>query len=286
MPVHPPEPPAGLFFRFDGLSVGFTLPPTDTVTYTALPQDAEAVDNALSGLPKLPGTGLKIVIGSSHNKPRSLTESRELGMPEAFAEITPSNAMRSPVLSSGATSVAVFNGLISLQTLPMKAHQQVFEDFQQAVDSEDLAFLEDTIRGWQTTANLYARRDLSAALENQASGFGLVHSRLLNLLLDDEEDEEQVKPTGYAFNTALRLLLETDQNIGTLPKAAVTTDEDGGLRIQWHRPDRSVRLIIPAGSGGKHYIYYESDDNYDAEDYDPSTAALSLAQRLKAMIDQ
>lgn len=123
---------------------------------------------------------------------------------------------------------------------------------------------------------------LKAALA-QSEGFRMIHSRLLHLLDRDDEEEDQVMPTSHACNTALSLLLDTQTHLNDLPRANVTIDETGGIRVQWISPERQVRLAIPAHNEGRQYVYFETASDYDLED-NPSPAA--LAQHLRWFLEQ
>jgi hypothetical protein len=100
-------------------------------------------------------------------------------------------------------------------------------------------------------------------------------SRLLELL---DYDEDEVRPTNYAFSTAWNLLLTAVWHLPHgLPDAVAYTDEDGGIRCEWRHASRQLRLIVPAESHGRHYIYHEEGDNYSAEDpVSPETLAVWL----------
>ena len=119
------------------------------------------------------------------------------------------------------------------------------------------------------------RHETAALQDDPASsdGFRVIHSRLMRLL-EEDPDERTVPPTDYAYRTALAVLSETQRLSGDLPRASVTGDETGGLRVQWIGPERQVRLVIPAGSAGRHYVYHEAGQDYELVD-DPSPALLS-----------
>lgn len=123
---------------------------------------------------------------------------------------------------------------------------------------------------------------LSAALA-QSEGFRVIHSRLLHLLERDDEEEDQVMPTSHAYNMALSLLLDTQKLFQDMPPANVTADETGGIRVQWISPERQVRLVIPAQSEGRQYVYFEASNDYNLED-NPSPAA--LAKQLRWFLEQ
>ena len=118
---------------------------------------------------------------------------------------------------------------------------------------------------------------LGQALATSES-FRAIHERLLHLLQNDEDEEDQDFPTPYAYDKALALLLDTQLQMQNPPRPSITADETGGIRLQWLGPDRQVRLIIPADSHGREYVYFETKESYDLED-NPSPTA--LAQHLR-----
>ncbi len=169
----------------------------------------------------------------------------------------------------------------NLFSLPAEAHDLMFKEFQEATTSGDVKQLNNIVNGWQETAGLYESSNLNTALES-SSGFRLIHARLLDLLQEDEDEEEQTFPSNYAFNTALALLLDARLHVSDLPRANVTADETGGIRLQWISPKRQVRLVVPAENGGRQYLYFETEEDYNLED-NPSPT--HLAERLRWFAD-
>lgn len=92
-------------------------------------------------------------------------------------------------------------------------------------------------------------------------------SDLRDLLKEENEDENGIlKPTYHAFTTALSLIMEVSMFIHAgFPFAAVSTDSEGGIRIEWVKGRGEIRLIIPAASNTAPYIYYEFDDKYGVD---------------------
>ncbi len=109
-------------------------------------------------------------------------------------------------------------------------------------------------------------------------GFRVIHERLLRLLQKDEDEEDQVFPTAYAYDTALTLLLDTQLQMRNLPRPSVTADETGGIRLQWIGQERQVRLVVPPDSSGREYVYFELGKLYDLEN---NPSAVALAQHLR-----
>lgn len=98
------------------------------------------------------------------------------------------------------------------------------------------------------------------------------------LALYDEEPEDDygiLKPTQHAFFTAVQLLTSAGlQSRNRLPYGSVASDSEGGVRIEWYRDAKEVRLVVPASEDGQPYIYHESGDVYNIE-RNPSASTLS-----------
>lgn len=107
----------------------------------------------------------------------------------------------------------------------------------------------------------------SGALPAETSGYSVVMSRLwaLTSIGDDEEDDRQ-KPTDYAFERTTKLLERAAfLRDGDIPRGAVTTMGDGGVRIYWNGLRRKLRLVIAPEVGGNEYIYHSQGADYDVE---------------------
>ncbi|MDQ2730908.1 MAG: hypothetical protein M3Y56_04555 [Armatimonadota bacterium] len=97
--------------------------------------------------------------------------------------------------------------------------------------------------------------------------------RLLDLLRIEDEEE---RPSSHAFTTAsslmtsARLLLKTGY-----PRAVLSADGDGGIRIEWVSGEREVRLIIPANEHSKGYIYHQQGENPVVDPTPPTGTTLA-----------
>jgi hypothetical protein len=91
-------------------------------------------------------------------------------------------------------------------------------------------------------------------------------NRLVALLGEDETDEYgRLQPTQSAFKRTMQLVIEAYDAIGDrFPKATVSTDEQGGIRVTWSKLDRDceVRLVCPAKSEEGAYICHELGSEY------------------------
>jgi hypothetical protein len=121
--------------------------------------------------------------------------------------------------------------------------------------------------------------DRVSAPTAENGALSVVLDRLASLLDEDETDDYgMLSPSEYAFTTTWELLVAAAGELSCpFPRAAVSTDSEGGIRVQWIRPERQVRLVIPNVESGRHYIYHEEGDQYDVE---PSVSATSLARWL------
>jgi len=168
-----------------------------------------------------------------------------------------------------------------LSVLPAEARDLMFKEFQEASTSRNIERLNAVVNGWLETANIYTGNKLNTAL-GSSEGFRVIHTRLLGLLQEDEDEDEQTSPSSYALNTTLALLLGALPQMKDLPRANVTADETGGVRVQWISPERQVRLVVPVEKGGRQYLYFETEKDYDLEDNPNSTR---LAERLMWFAD-
>lgn len=103
-------------------------------------------------------------------------------------------------------------------------------------------------------------RDTQLAPKNELLA---IHSDLIALRSEEDEEDYIYKPTDYAFNTAVELLRVAYLGAGgDISRPAVTPDGEGGIRIEWRHLEREVRLICPAQSNQQPYIYFEVGDNF------------------------
>ncbi|MBC6481807.1 MAG: hypothetical protein GDA56_32650 [Hormoscilla sp. GM7CHS1pb] len=102
------------------------------------------------------------------------------------------------------------------------------------------------------------------------SNFTTTLKRILELLdLEEEDDYGILKPTEYAFKTAMQLVVEANEIMGILfSKGSASTDHQGSIRITWKNREkkRLVRLFCPCDSEQPVDIYHDSSDEYHVED--------------------
>jgi rubrerythrin len=107
--------------------------------------------------------------------------------------------------------------------------------------------------------------------------------QLIELRNAEESDEYGIlratepaykRACGLLIDAAIFAALDGDRQI---PQGCVSTDSEGGVRIEWVRPASSVHLAIPAPSNRAAYIYHEIGDEYATEPASPER----LAHRLR-----
>ncbi len=100
---------------------------------------------------------------------------------------------------------------------------------------------------------------------------------------DGTEDEPAA--TLDAYSAAREMLIHAAITAGregrAIPKGCVSTDPEGGVRIEWFCTDARVHLVIRAAHGRGGYIYHRSAASYGTV---PATA-YSLARWLKIISD-
>jgi hypothetical protein len=110
----------------------------------------------------------------------------------------------------------------------------------------------------------------SPFLPNPVSNFTSTVKSLLELLeLPEEDDYGTLRPTDHAFKRAIELLLNAYESLGErFPRGFASTDEEGGIRINWRERQKDCRLCLfcPANPEGKAYIYHQSGEEYASEE--------------------
>jgi len=97
----------------------------------------------------------------------------------------------------------------------------------------------------------------SHALTDKEDGTGSTFSQLCRLPYM-EEDEDYTRPTAYAFESALTLLLSARdslyQSAHDFPRASFGTTDKGSILIYWRRPGHSVQAVVSSQPTGDGYI--------------------------------
>ncbi|MEG4963882.1 MULTISPECIES: hypothetical protein [unclassified Microcoleus] len=128
-----------------------------------------------------------------------------------------------------------------------------------------------------------AKQQITDSSSNSGlSNFRITVERLSELLDLEEEDEYGIlRPTEYAFRTAMKLVVDAYDSMGnSFPKASkISPNKKGSIWVAWENTnsDRAVRLICPINADQKSYIYHVSGE-YGSKDI---TSAAILVDRLK-----
>jgi hypothetical protein len=110
---------------------------------------------------------------------------------------------------------------------------------------------------------------IAQSVRPSSNSITITLKRLVALLEEDETDEYGVlQPSQAAFRTAMGFVVEVYDVMGDrFPKASTGTDEHGGIRLTWSKPDADceVRLVCPAQVDQTAYIYHELGGEYAVE---------------------
>lgn len=130
-----------------------------------------------------------------------------------------------------------------------------------------------------------AKEQITDSTSNSNSGlsnFRITIERLIELLDLEEEDEYGIlRPTEYAFRTAMKLVVEAYDSMGdNFPKASIATDDRGSIRLAWTslELDRTICLFCPHNGSERAYIYHQKSEEYGSEDI---TSAATLVYWLE-----
>ncbi|MGB7710525.1 MAG: hypothetical protein WBL95_13505 [Microcoleus sp.] len=128
-----------------------------------------------------------------------------------------------------------------------------------------------------------AKEQITNSTSNSGlSNFRITIERLIELLDLEEEDEYGIlRPTEYAFRTAMKLVVEAYDSMGnSFPKCSTGTDDQGSIRLAWQNinADCRVRLFCPSNADGKAYTYHQKSEEYGSK---ALTSAVILVHRLK-----
>ncbi len=109
----------------------------------------------------------------------------------------------------------------------------------------------------------------------------LTTRQLIDLWKEPEKDDYgRLRPTQHAFDRSVCLLvdaaIEANRQQRQIPSGCVSTDSEGGVRIEWIRPTASVHLVVPAARNDVAYVYHQVGDDYATEDVTPGLLAYCL----------
>ena len=119
----------------------------------------------------------------------------------------------------------------------------------------------------------------------QLADAGILHlSPIVRQLIDlwkepEEDDYGRLRPTRHAFDISVHFLVDAAIEANPqcrIPAGCVSTDSEGGVRIEWIRPAASVHLVVPAARDCVPYVYHEVGNDYATEDVTPERLAYWL----------
>jgi hypothetical protein len=143
-------------------------------------------------------------------------------------------------------------------------------------------------RIWQSNRGLCNFRAASSAQSSIAST--IVSDRQLASVIDEiasllmTADEDEVRPTEYAYTTVFRVLssaytlarLDAPAHYRRLPRPSVSADDVGGIRVRWLYEGRDLRTNFAAHPELRSYIYYEAGARHGIDSLDGDTLAEKL----------
>jgi hypothetical protein len=114
----------------------------------------------------------------------------------------------------------------------------------------------------------------------QLANAGILHlSPIVRQLVElwkgpKNDDFGCLQPTQYAFDRTIEFLVDAaiDANSDKgrqIPSGCVSTDSEGGVRIEWIRDAASVHMVVPAQTNRAAYVYHETGNDYATEDMTP-----------------
>jgi hypothetical protein len=95
----------------------------------------------------------------------------------------------------------------------------------------------------------------------------------------EKDDYGRLRPTRDAFDRSVHLLVRAAIEAypqRRIPAGCVSTDSEGGVRIEWIRPTASVHLVVPAEKACVAHVYHDVGDDYATEDATPECLAYWL----------
>lgn len=120
-----------------------------------------------------------------------------------------------------------------------------------------------------------------ATMDSQ--GYEGVLRQIATLASADECDEIGIlRPTKWALRQTLKILGRAvmaswiEGNHVPFPAGCVTSDTEGGIRIEWSDNGHAVHLVVRSNRDQKSYVYFEMGDIYGTVAVSGSNLAQSL----------
>jgi hypothetical protein len=114
--------------------------------------------------------------------------------------------------------------------------------------------------GSDTTESLV----FSAAPNMSVAASGSLTSKDYQITLDrlrelQHEEDEEDRPSDYAYDRAIRLLRDLACDLGMeFPRAIIVTGPGKSIRLLWTRNEREVRVTVGGSETSKSYIYWQA----------------------------
>lgn len=84
--------------------------------------------------------------------------------------------------------------------------------------------------------------------------------------LEERDDYGILRPTEHAFSATWDLLAAVLCALPEpYPTAAVGSDAEGGIRVQWFGRTRQVRFVVGASATDLSYVYWQEGEAYGLE---------------------
>jgi hypothetical protein len=163
------------------------------------------------------------------------------------------------------------------------------------INEFDLALAQSLVaRAWPMASPKRDERAITRPTAPQRSNVASAEIRHLSALIwqleelrnaEKSDDYGILRPSDSAYDRARDLLIDAAifaaRKGRQIPHGCVSTDSEGGIRVEWVRSASSVHLAVPATSRRSPYIYHEVGDSYATEPASPE----SLASWLRAIAD-
>jgi len=102
-----------------------------------------------------------------------------------------------------------------------------------------------------------------AHTEYGPQNFVRMRGDILELLVDSDPT---ARPSMHAFSKTWQLISVVGNQIkDVFPQGYVMEDGEGGIRIEWEHATKHIRLVIPAQTEGRHYIYHQHGNDYGVD---------------------
>jgi len=97
-------------------------------------------------------------------------------------------------------------------------------------------------------------------------GLVIVLARLDALREEDDDEMGDASPTSAAFERTRDLVIRANEQMqNEFPRGTASTEHDGGIRIEWRRDNREVKLVAAAQPGSQEYLYHEEGNAHGLE---------------------